>query len=62
MARAKILVVDDDGDIRELLTIQLRKSNYETVFASDGITAVSAARSERPELIILDLGLPAGEG
>lgn len=62
MAKAKILIVDDDQDIRRLLAHRLKAEDYETVFAADGISAVSMARKETPDLILLDLGLPAGDG
>jgi DNA-binding response OmpR family regulator len=62
MAKAKILIVDDDQDIRRLLGHRLKADDYETVFASDAITAVNMARKEEPDLVLLDLGLPAGDG
>jgi DNA-binding response OmpR family regulator len=62
VAPPKILIVDDDADLRELLNIRLRRHGYDTAFATDGISAISVARRESPDVIILDLGLPAGEG
>lgn len=58
----KILVVDDDRDLRIGLNARLRASGYQTVFAEDGATAVSTAVKEIPDLILLDIGLPAGDG
>jgi CheY-like chemotaxis protein len=62
MAGEKILVIDDDQDIRRLLGVRLKAKGYEAVFAGDAISAVNQARHERPDLILLDLSLPAGDG
>ena len=59
---AKILIVDDDPDLRQALRIRLRASHYETVNAGDGYSAIAQAYKEHPNLIILDLGLPAADG
>jgi DNA-binding response OmpR family regulator len=59
---AKILIVDDDQDIRRLLGIRLKASGHESVFAGDAISAVNQARNEQPDLILLDLMMPAGDG
>jgi DNA-binding response OmpR family regulator len=56
------LIVDDDDDLRRALAISLRANHYDNVQASDGYSAISVAQKERPDLIILDLGLPAGDG
>lgn len=62
MNRAKILIVEDDADTRKALNVRLRANNYDTVYAVDGFSAVSAASKEHPDAILLDLGLPAGDG
>jgi DNA-binding response OmpR family regulator len=62
MSNPKILIVDDDPDLRRALKIRLRANHYDTVQASDGYSAISVAQKEQPNLIILDLGLPAGDG
>jgi two-component system KDP operon response regulator KdpE len=62
MVGEKILIVDDDQDVRRGLGIRLKASGYSVVFAEDAISATSMARKEAPGLIILDIGLPGGDG
>jgi DNA-binding response OmpR family regulator len=62
MANKKILIVDDDPDVRQAMHIRLKASSYDTFFASDALNSISEATKQRPDLIILDLGLPAGDG
>ncbi len=58
----KILVIEDDADIRRLLKIRLGEDGYDTAFAWDAVTALTIARKAEPDVIILDLGLPGGDG
>src|ERR1039458_8258570 len=62
MNRAKIMVVDDDPDLRQALSVRLRANDFDTVNVCDGYSAIAMAQKERPHLIILDLGLPLGDG
>src|SRR5208283_3913106 len=62
MPRPKILVVDDDPDLVRALRLRLRANNYDVTTASDGYSAIASAQKEHPALIILDLGLPVGDG
>jgi CheY-like chemotaxis protein len=54
----RILVVEDVDDSRQILTIVLRSFGYESIEAINGAEAVAKALSEKPDLILLDLGLP----
>ena len=62
MTNKKILIVEDDADVRLGYQILLKANHYDTFFAADSSSAVSEARKHKPDLIILDLGLPAGDG
>src|ERR1700682_5763129 len=62
MANKKILIVDDDPDVRQGMNVRLRANHYDTFFAGDAHSSVVEAREHEPDLMILDLGLPAGDG
>ena len=62
MAKERILVVDDEEDILELLEFNLKREGYHIIRAATGEEAVSLARSETPDLIVLDLMLPGLDG
>jgi len=59
---ARILVVDDGLDSWNLLSSILRTHRYQPIWAADGIQALSEARKHQPHVILLDLGLPGGDG
>jgi DNA-binding response OmpR family regulator len=58
----KILVVDDDGDLRNLIAYALRHAGYLVVEADDGPAGLACFESERPDLVILDVNLPRLSG
>jgi CheY-like chemotaxis protein len=62
MSNKKVLIVEDDADVRLGYQVLLKANGYDTFFAADSISAISEARKQMPDLIILDLGLPAGDG
>ena len=58
----KILVVDDEKPIVDILVYNLEKEGYDTLEANDGLTAVEIATSQKPDLILLDIMLPKMDG
>jgi DNA-binding response OmpR family regulator len=62
MNKARIMVVEDDPDLALALSVRLRANNFETLNVCDGYSALAMALKQAPNLIILDLGLPAGDG
>ena len=62
MSGRKILVVDDDPSIREILSIQLTRLGYEVTTAADGLEAVSAFKTAPPDAILMDLMMPRLDG
>ncbi|MAT43041.1 MAG: DNA-binding response regulator [Anaerolineaceae bacterium] len=59
---AKILIVDDEPGIRNLISAYLRKEGYQIYEADDGLKALQAARSFKPDIILLDIMLPGLDG
>jgi two-component system, OmpR family, response regulator MtrA len=60
--RGRVLVVDDDNALSEMLGIVLRGEGFDPVFCPDGLGALEAFRSSRPDLVLLDLMLPGRDG
>jgi DNA-binding response OmpR family regulator len=58
----KVLVIEDNKEHMIALSIKLKAHNYEVVWAGDGVTAMTVATREKPDAILLDLGLPGGDG
>jgi DNA-binding response OmpR family regulator len=62
MKRARILVVDDDADIRTLLVELFERSDYEVTEASNGRSALRSMYQTPPDLVILDVSMPELDG
>jgi len=60
--KRRILIVDDERDIVKALTIRLQRAGYEVVTAFDGAQGIFMAHKEEPDLILLDIRMPAGNG
>lgn len=62
MYKAKVLIVDDESELVEMLSLRLEANNYQAISASDGQEGLDKARVENPDLIILDVMLPKIDG
>jgi DNA-binding response OmpR family regulator len=58
----KIPIVDDDPDVCKGMELRLKADHYDIFFATDAVSTLSQAHKHEPNLIIVDLGLPAGDG
>ncbi len=59
---ARIVIADDDADIRELVVFKLRHAGHEVLPVADGTAAVEACLADRPDLVILDVMMPGMSG
>lgn len=62
LGKSKVLLVDDNSQIRQLLALRLEESGYDIVEAATGIECLEQARTTRPDLIVTDLAMPDGNG
>jgi DNA-binding response OmpR family regulator len=62
MGRAKILIVEDDSDVRRLFAIGLNQRGFEVKLAANGADAVERIRSEKPDVVLLDWLMPLMDG
>ncbi len=57
-----VLIVDDDADIRDVVRIALVQAGYQTAEAGDGVAGLAAITRDKPDLVVLDIGLPEMDG
>lgn len=62
MDRKKVLIVDDDRDFVHITSVYLKADGYDVVEASDAVEAITTAQTTHPDIILLDIGLPKGDG
>lgn len=60
--KMKVLVVDDEADVRQFVQAVLEDDGYEFIFAEDGEAAVQAAREQKPDVVIMDVQMPKKNG
>ena len=58
----KVLVVDDEGDFREVMAVWLKSKGYSVITAPDGRSAIDLVKSEKPNIIFMDLRMPLMDG
>ena len=62
MSKQKILIIEDEADIAQVLAKRLMTAGYETMISSDAILGITEAHKYKPDLVVLDLMLPGGGG
>ena len=62
MDRKKVLIVDDDRDFVHITSVYLKAYGYDMVVSSDAVDAITVAQTTHPDIILLDIGLPKGDG
>ena len=62
MAKQKILIADDEAQIREILRIYFEKEGFEVIEAEDGAAAILKVQSEKPDILLLDIMMPGTDG
>jgi len=62
MSKIKVLIIDDEPELMEMVSLRLEANDYQVISACDGQEGLDKVRSEKPDLIILDLMLPKIEG
>ena len=60
MNKQKILIADDEAQIREILRIYFEKENFEVLEAEDGAAAILKVQAEKPDILLLDIMMPGG--
>ena len=59
---ARVLVIDDEPDVRWLIRMSLERAGHEVIYAEDGLRGIAVAMKQRPDIIVLDLMMPVMDG
>ncbi len=62
MQKERILIVEDEADIRDLIAFNLEREGFETITAEDGVQGIELARAQKPDVILLDVMMPKKDG